>query len=117
MKKKLYKEQCEFISSRYPDLYQELIVSYEKSTKNFVVFIFVAYIAMLVVVFSSYQLIVNQKSLSFILFPTFYIVMVQVCYLKYSYKVKKELFMQPYVKKEIYEEMVEHIMNNKKLAQ
>jgi hypothetical protein len=117
-KKKIYQEQCQFMSNKYPDIYEKMMKSYKEDTYVFFRFIVSFYIVIIpVIIFILYHLIFNNKESLFpICLMTLYIILVQYCYLRYCSNVRKNLFMYPNLKNEIYEEMVDHIIMIKKLA-
>lgn len=117
-KKKIYQEQCQFMSNKYPDIYEKMMKSYKEDTYIFFRFIISFYIVIIpVIIFMLYHLIYNNKESLFPIFlMTFYIVMVQYCYLRYCANIRRDLFMYPNIKNEIYEEMVDHIIMIRELA-
>lgn len=117
-KKKIYQEQCQFMSNKYPDIYEKMMKSYKEDTYVFFRFIVSFYIVIIpVIIFMLYHLIFNNKESLFpICLMTLYIILVQYCYLRYCSNVRQNLFMYPNLKNEIYEEMVDHIIMTKKLA-
>lgn len=117
-KKKIYKEQCRFMSNKYPDIYQKIMKSYKEETYVFFRFIISFYMGIIpVIIFMLYHLIYNNKESLFPIFlMTLYIILVQYCYLRYCSNVRQNLFMYPNLKNEIYEEMVNHIIMIRELA-
>ena len=117
-KKKIYQEQCQFMSNKYPDIYEKMMKSYKEDTYVFFRFIVSFYILIIpVIIFMLYHLIFNNKESLFpICLMTFYLVLVQYCYLRYCANIRRDLFMYPNIKNEIYEEMVDHIIMIRELA-
>lgn len=116
-KKKIYQEQCQFMSNKYPDIYQKIMKSYKEDTHVFFKFIVSFYVIIIpVIIFMLYHLIYNNKESLFPIFlMTLYIILVQYCYLRYCSNIRRNLFMYPNLKNEIYEEMVNHIVMTREL--
>lgn len=117
-KKKIYQEQCQFMLDKYPDIYLKVIKTYKEDTHVFFKFIVSFYVVIIpVVMFMLYHLIFNNKESLFpICLMMFYIVLVQYCYSRYCANIRRDLFMYPNIKNEIYEEMVDHIIMIRELA-
>lgn len=116
-KKKIYQEQCQFMSNKYPDIYQKIMKSYKEDIHVFFKFIVSFYVIIIpVIIFMLYHLIYNNKESLFPIFlMTLYIILVQYCYLRYCSNIRRNLFMYPNLKNEIYEEMVNHIVMTREL--
>lgn len=116
-KKKIYQEQCRFMSNKYPDIYEKMMKSYKEDMYVFFRFIVSFYIVIIpVIIFMLYHLIFNNKESLFpICLMTLYIILVQYCYLRYCANIRQNLFMCPNLKNEIYEEMVDHIIMTREL--
>lgn len=115
--KKLYQEKCQFMSDKNPDVYQKLMKTYKEDTYMFFRFIVSCYVVIIpTVIFMLYHLIFNNKESLFPIFlMTFYIVLIQYSYSRYCSNIRRDLFTYPNIKNEIYEEMLDYIIMNRKL--